>query len=106
MLQSTALSKDDKRRLRGSATNGLWSKRDVAEYLNVAPWTVDQKLRKLPDFPRPRWLTDTTPRWLPEEIKAWVASRPTDDVAPSWKPQPAKRRRRPMPNNVTVSRAE
>jgi len=74
--------------------NGVWSKRDVAQYQGVHVWTVDQKLRKLPDFPQPHWLTDITPRWIPREVEDWLASRPTGGIAPAWKPTPAKRRRK------------
>ena len=54
------------------SNNGLWSKKQLADFLGVNP-------------PVPIWLTDSTPRWVPAEIRAWLASRPRGGIAPSWK---------------------
>jgi hypothetical protein len=60
----------------------LLTKQQVAAFLNVRPRTVDRFRRDDKCFPQPRWLSDGTPRWLPQNfttgstVASAAASRP------------------------------
>jgi predicted DNA-binding transcriptional regulator AlpA len=63
----------------------LLSKKALAFFLGVSPWTVDRWRQVDPGFPAPLWMSDTSPRWWRSEIEQWLASRPRGDLAPAWR---------------------
>lgn len=48
----------------------LWTAEDIAQYLNMAPRTVAEKLAARPDFPKP--LNLGVKRWYMVEVLAWA----------------------------------
>jgi predicted DNA-binding transcriptional regulator AlpA len=54
----------------------LWTKLDIAEYMNTSVSTVSMYMRDY-SFPRPIRLPNgrggvTHPRWQPKDVMAWV----------------------------------
>lgn len=72
----------------------LLTKQAVADILAVRAWSIDNLRRTDPTFPAPAWITDGRPRWLPDEVHAWIKTRKRGGVAPAWRRQHQRRRRR------------
>src|SRR4051794_27847653 len=62
----------------------LIGKRELAALLSVNSWTVDRWRKTQRDFPKPIWISDSTPRWNLLEIEEWLASKQRGGVAPTW----------------------
>jgi predicted DNA-binding transcriptional regulator AlpA len=52
----------------------LIRKRPLARLLGVNSWTVD-RWRKKGTFPRPIWLSPTTPVWKLSDVEKWLDER-------------------------------
>lgn len=53
---------------------------DAAAALGVSE-SQFHKLRRRPDFPRPRLITPRQPRWLVSELATWLESQPASAKA-------------------------
>jgi predicted DNA-binding transcriptional regulator AlpA len=69
----------------------LLSKRQLAEMLGVNPFSIDRWRRTDPTFPKPFWLTGTTPRWHHSDVAAWLASRQRGGISPDWVKAPRRK---------------
>ena len=74
----------------------LLTKRELAMLLGVNAWTLDRWRKQDSGFPKPIWISDTTPRWPRGEIAAWYASRQRGGVSPDWTRSTRRQRRAPM----------
>jgi predicted DNA-binding transcriptional regulator AlpA len=64
----------------------LIRKRALARMLCVNSWTID-RWRKDESFPKPIWLSNSTPAWKLSDIEAWLESRERGGAAPDWMPR-------------------
>jgi Prophage CP4-57 regulatory protein (AlpA) len=67
--------------------------RDLQERGIVNSWPQLKRLQTLHDFPLGRMLSPNTRAWTEEEIDAWLASRPVENVRP-LQGAPARHERR------------
>jgi predicted DNA-binding transcriptional regulator AlpA len=106
--QSTGLSKHERRGRRVAAGDSapasafsvpqspgidplsLLTKRQLAELLQINPWTIDRHRKSDPDFPAPVWISGTTPRWRRQDIESWLATRPRGGRSPDYECAPKR----------------
>jgi predicted DNA-binding transcriptional regulator AlpA len=84
----------DSDELQIAARIGLVRKRALARLLMISPWNLDRWRKDDPHFPKPVWISGSTPAWRVADIEAWLTSRQHGGLAPDWNPEVAERRRR------------
>jgi predicted DNA-binding transcriptional regulator AlpA len=62
----------------------MLGKGELAALLGVSPWTIDRFRKNDPTFPKPLWISATTPRWRRRDVELWLDSRPCGGRAPSF----------------------
>jgi predicted DNA-binding transcriptional regulator AlpA len=81
----------------------MLGKQQLAELLQVNPWTVDRWRRENPDFPEPIWISDITPRWRRSAIESWLATRRKGGLA-ALEYQPRERQQKSVRKKTTKKR--
>ena len=76
---------------------GLWTRADLAAFLNLTPGTVKVYMSCTPDRLPPRAAsTEAGVRWDPEVVRAWAAEQPAPVTGVAGRPrkQPKTPRKR------------
>jgi|SRR5580700_5050464 predicted DNA-binding transcriptional regulator AlpA len=62
----------------------MYSKKQIARLLGVNPFSIDRWRKSDPEFPKPLWVSPSTPRWRRADIERWISSRQQGGIAPDW----------------------